>query len=147
MLYASFIFDKIDGDLARIKGLASDRGTYLDSFLDRAGEIVLLSLLVYATETTNALLIGLAYAGPLLFYYHYVAVERYLKNNAPAKPMPPTNRFRFYMKDLFAYNRARHILLFVIAIALGIPSLVFLVLPIVGLYPIILFLKNSILKK
>jgi phosphatidylglycerophosphate synthase len=141
MLYLTFLFDKVDGDLARIKRMASPYGTYFDSFLDRVGEIALFAAILLSGVTAPPLLVGITFAAPLLFYYHQVAVEAYI-----VRPTYANSRaLSFYLKDLISYNRVKHIILLMILVAAGATDLAFYLFPFVFLLPLAIFLKKSVI--
>jgi len=140
-LYIAYLIDKIDGDLARAQGKAGGWGQYVDGFLDLVGEVFLTICAAIATNVRNPLLLGLAVAAPLLFYYHGIAAPFYLQKVASVH----TNEARRKgWRTLFYYGRAKHFLLFAVLVLIGQLHLVFYILPLVALYTFILFLKNAL---
>lgn len=111
-LYVSFLFDKVDGDLARIRGKTSARGAYLDSFLDRVGEVGLLSSVAWATPVRPGWLLGLAMAGPLLFHVNTYMFWCY--SGTWGSLFPSSGGRRRLLKSLVAYTRAKHFLLLIV---------------------------------
>lgn len=137
LLYFAFLADKIDGDLARIKGVASGKGIFLDSFLDRLGELALFTGALLAADISFGVLVGLTFASPLLFYYHQVAANAYLGERTLLSRGEEQPGF-------FSYNRAKHFLIFMILVAIDQLPFVFLIFPLLLFYTLILFLKREL---
>ena len=77
---ASSIVDGIDGDLARLKGMTSTFGGFMDSILDRyADALIILGLTIWAAGDDSRLhvwLIGFwALAGTFVFTYTRARIE------------------------------------------------------------------------
>lgn len=141
LLYIAFLFDKVDGDLARAQGKAGGWGQYVDGFLDLVGEVFLTICAAIATSVRNPLLLGLSVAAPLLFYYHGIAVPFYLRKIATVHTDAAR---RSGWHTLFYYGRAKHFLLFIVLILIGKLFAVFYILPLLALYTFVLFLKNAL---
>ncbi len=70
------LFDMLDGAVARVRGLKTDFGAFLDSTLDRASEaVVLAGVLVVYPEIRTAVLIVAALAGSMLVSYTRAKAE------------------------------------------------------------------------
>jgi phosphatidylglycerophosphate synthase len=138
-VYVAFLIDKVDGDLARARNVASPRGQYTDGFLDLIGEVSLTIGALYAVGYVHPVLLALSVAGPLLFYYHGVAVPFYLQRTAPDHRAPQRASG---WRTLFWYGRAKHFLLFALLALVGRLDLVFYVLPLLIVYTSILFVRN-----
>lgn len=146
VIYLAFLFDKIDGDLARAKGIASGRGQYIDGILDVFAEALLTLLVATAIGFDNIPLIGLSIAGPMFFYYHGIAKPFYLKTIAPTYRGQKSG-WRFYLQDAISYNRCKHFLLLIVLLLIDAPSALFYLLPLLLPYTVILFLKNLVCPK
>ncbi len=59
-LVVAFAFDALDGAVARIRGLSTRRGGYLDAVVDRYQELAMMAALGWASEAWPAALLGLA---------------------------------------------------------------------------------------
>ena len=71
---ASSIVDGVDGDLARVKNMASEFGGFMDSILDRYADAIIYSgLIIWAAQTTDNELVWLigfwALAGTFVVTY------------------------------------------------------------------------------
>ncbi|EKD94215.1 MAG: CDP-alcohol phosphatidyltransferase superfamily [uncultured bacterium] len=146
LLYIALLFDKIDGDLARAKGIASGKGQYLDGFLDQLAEIFLTISIAISINFTNTILLSLSVVGPILFAYHGIAVPFYL-NQIASTYIPDKTKKMNYLISLFAYNRARHILLVIILLLINRSEYIFYIFPFVLVYTLLLFIKNVFIKK
>lgn len=144
-LYVAYLLDKTDGDLARLKGLASVRGAYLDSFLDRIGEVMLFIAFVIATGFSNILLVGLTIAGPLIFYTHMFMFWYY----ASGEPsfFPTGSMLTRRIKNLIAYNRTKHFILLIVLVMIGRLEYSFFIFPWLIPYTFLLFLVLMIFDK
>lgn len=145
LLYLALLSDKIDGDLARAKGIAGGKGQYLDGFLDQLAEIFLTISIAVSINYNNIVLLGLSIAGPILFAYHGIAVPFYL--NQIASTYRTDQNKKNLLISIFAYNRARHILLIIFLLLLHLQKLVFYIFPLIFIYTILIFLKNIYIKK
>jgi phosphatidylglycerophosphate synthase len=138
-IYLAFLIDKVDGDLARARNVASPRGQYTDGFLDLIGEVSLTIGALYAVGYVHPVLVALSIAGPLLFYYHGVSVPFYLNKLAPDHRAP--HRASGW-RTLFGYGRAKHFLFMALLALIGRLDLAFYVLPLLVPYTAILFMRN-----
>ncbi len=95
LLFAGYIGDDLDGQVARIRKLSSTLGDYLDKVLDVLKIFILTSSLSYAVykETDNIIFIFLGFAACFFFNYrYYIKLEtvfsktsrdqQYLENSA-----------------------------------------------------------------
>ncbi len=141
MLFACLFFDKLDGDLARAKGIAGRKGQYIDGFLDATSEIILLVGIAHAVHPSTTLAM-LSIVGSLLFVYHGVSAPFYL-DLAP-KPHTQTGAptWRKHVREFFFFGRAKFFLLIIILTLLGRLDLLFYILPLLILYTAIIFIKN-----
>jgi phosphatidylglycerophosphate synthase len=137
-LYTVFIFDKIDGDLARLKNLSTLRGAYLDSFLDRVEEVILLIAIAIATRFSATWLVGAAIAGPLLFYTHMFMFWYY--SDEGTSFFPTSSLWKRQLKNFIAYNRAKFFLLLIALALIGHLEWSFYILPLLIPYTALLFL-------
>jgi phosphatidylglycerophosphate synthase len=136
-LYIAYLFDKVDGDLARYKKLSSLRGAYLDSFLDRVEEIALLVAIVESTRFSKGWLIVSAMAGILIFYAHMYMFWYYSKGELS---FFPTNSLKKrHIKNLLAYNRSKHFLLLIALTLIGHLEYSFYIFSLLIPYTILLF--------
>lgn len=147
ILYIALVFDKVDGDLARMRGTAGTKGQYLDGFLDLVAEVILTLSLAYVAGVESIVLVGLSVAGPLVFNYHGVSAPFYLGVPPSAHKNAESKNIKTYLKELVYYGRAKHFFLFIVSFLTGIPFLPFLILPFLVPYTFALFLKNSLVKK
>jgi len=131
-LYFSYFFDKLDGDLARVKKISSAYGNWFESIIDRAGEIVLTISIIYTTKIYTVpvgLLAGLlALVFPLLFYY-YNELSRSI-----ARDKKSVGGFTY------GYTRGRHFILLIICALLNRLDIFLYVMSLGILYIFILFL-------
>ncbi len=82
---ASSIVDGIDGDLARLKNMASEFGGFMDSILDRYADAVLYTgLIIWAARTTDSELVWLvgfwALAGTFVVTYTRARIQGLPRN-------------------------------------------------------------------
>jgi|GEM_PF-6466193 len=138
-VYVAFLIDKVDGDLARAKGIASGKGQYTDGFLDLIGEASLTIGAACALGYVHPVLLGAAVAAPLLFYYHGVAVPFYLRRVSPVHRAP---KGADGWRTLFRYGRAKHFLLFAILALISRLDLIFVIVPLLAVYTFALFMRN-----
>lgn len=136
-LYLAYFLDKLDGDLARAQGLSSMRGAYLDSFLDRLGELILLLAALMVSVPPGWLVLASA-AGPLLFWAHAFMFWHYM--SGAASFFPTASGWKRDLKNLAGYNRTKHFLVYIILAVAGRLEYIFLLLPWLVLYTSILFL-------
>ena len=73
--FLTMVFDCVDGDLARIRSMATRRGSYLDSFLDRVVDAALVLGLVVADPTHLSLIGGFTLTGMFLVSYSRTKAE------------------------------------------------------------------------
>lgn len=59
-LVVAFAFDALDGAVARLRGLSTRRGGYLDAVVDRYQELAMMLALGLATDAWVAVILGLA---------------------------------------------------------------------------------------
>jgi phosphatidylglycerophosphate synthase len=59
-LVVAFAFDALDGAVARLRGLSTRRGGYLDAIVDRYQELAMMLALGWASEAWVAAILGLA---------------------------------------------------------------------------------------
>ena len=136
MLYLSFFLDKLNGDLAREKKVASEFGYFFDSACDIFGDTYVFIMLYLGSKIPlNPLVVILAIVSPLLFYYHHLASLLYLKKGVITAKTKAS---------IFAYNRARHILTVVFFVVIGRLDLLFLAFAIFNIYVLILFVKSLV---
>ncbi len=81
LVQASSILDGMDGEIARLRGMESDRGAFLDSMLDRIADIsIILSLSLWAYREYPIMLTiaisTLAASGTLLVTYLHLRAPR-----------------------------------------------------------------------
>ena len=77
---ASSIIDGVDGDLARLKNMASEFGGFMDSILDRYADAVLYTgLIIWAAQTTDSNLVWVfgfwALAGTFVVTYTRARIQ------------------------------------------------------------------------
>lgn len=144
VLFVAIIFDKVDGDLARMRGTAGTKGQYIDGFLDVLGEVLLTISLAYGFGFDNLFFIGCAIAGPLLFNYHGISAPFYL-NIPPAAHKNSGKKFSW--KELFYYGRVKHFFLIIFSLIINAPFLPFFFFSLLVPYTLTLFLKNIFIKK
>jgi phosphatidylglycerophosphate synthase len=77
---ASSIIDGVDGDLARLKNMASEFGGFMDSILDRYADAVIYSgLIIWAAQTTDSNLVWIvgfwALAGTFVVTYTRARIQ------------------------------------------------------------------------
>ena len=149
LLYVANILDKTDGDLARARKIAGRKGQYVDGFLDAVSDIVLISAWAYAFGgNLNVFLVGASVGSCLLFYYHSISVPFYL--DLPPSTHAKTKQqssLKNQLLTLIFWGRAKFFLLFILSALIGWPALVFYVLPLVGIYTILIYIKNILIKK
>lgn len=143
MVYLSFLFDKIDGDLARLSGLAGPLGQYFEGFLDLIGDTSMAIALIIYSGFDNKILICFSIIAPFVFYYNHLSSSLYLNL------LPSTYRdlgdYKF-IKILFSYNRVRHELLFMLVLLTGKIYLFFYIMPLLIPYTFILYFRRLILE-
>ena len=81
----SSIIDGVDGDLARLKNLASEFGGFMDSILDRYADAILYTgLIIWAAQTTDSDLVWLvgfwALAGTFVVTYTRARIQGLPRN-------------------------------------------------------------------
>lgn len=135
--YIAFVTDKIDGDLARVRGIASNRGAYLDSFVDRLGEVLILAAVGITVGFPHPLLVLLGTSGILLHYAHLYMFWHY---TGETSFFPTTSLRKRTLRNLLAYNRAKHFLLLAVLAATGMLHLTFWFLVLLIPYTILVFL-------
>jgi archaetidylinositol phosphate synthase len=69
IIIISGIFDDLDGDLARTRGVASSEGAILDSVLDRYVDFFILAALIWLSPSQHLIPGGLAMFGGMLVPY------------------------------------------------------------------------------
>lgn len=81
-LMFSFVFDALDGAVARMRGMASKFGGYLDGVIDRYQEIAVYAAIAYVTGWWGAVLLVLT--GSLMISYNKArcAIEIPIENHA-----------------------------------------------------------------
>ncbi len=145
LLFACLFFDKLDGDLARAKGIAGRKGQYIDGFLDAISEIILLIGIAHVVHPSTTLAM-LSVVGSLLFVYHGVSAPFYL--DLVPKPHMKTDvhtsapTWRKHVREIFFFGRAKFFLLIIILTLVGRLDLLFYILPLLILYTVLIFLKN-----
>ena len=82
---ASSIIDGVDGDLARLKNMATEFGGFMDSILDRYADAIIYSgLIIWAAKTTDSDLVWIvgfwALAGTFVVTYTRARIERLPRN-------------------------------------------------------------------
>lgn len=117
ILYLTFLLDKVDGDLARFKEIASKKGAYLDSFLDRFEEVIMLVAVAISTQFSNIFILTTAIAGPLLFYAHMYMFWYYSAGETSFFPISSLKRR--YIRNLLAYTRSKHFLILITFCSIG----------------------------
>lgn len=53
LCYISFVFDRMDGEIARLKELGSNYGAWLDGTLDRLGDFIILASISFHAYVSN----------------------------------------------------------------------------------------------
>lgn len=143
LFYLIFLFDKIDGELARFKKLSSEKGAHLDSFFDRLEEIFILLFLAFVTKFFDNLLLISSLIGILFFYLNLFMAQFYyfqkLKENGFSFFPQQNLRLRDF-KNIFAFSRSKFFLLLIILSLLGRPEFIFYLLPFLIPYSILFFL-------
>lgn len=135
ILYFAFFCDKLDGDLARAKKTVSDLGAWLDSLLDRVGEIILIISIMIAISFSYLTFGILAMVFPLLFYYHHELTINHFHHGREPEPK----------NYLFAYGRCKHILLIMFFLIINHPEIALIALALGNVYLVALF-ANTIRK-
>ena len=141
-VYLSFLFDKIDGDLARLSGLAGPLGQYFEGFLDLVGDTLMAMALVFFSNFNNEILIYLTLVAPFLFYYNHLSSSLYLNLLPSTYRDFSDSRFVKFVKVLFSYNRVRHELLFILVLLTGKIYLFFYVMPLLIPYTFLVYFKR-----
>ena len=142
LVYLSFLFDKIDGDLARLRGSAGPLGQYFEGFLDLFGDTSMVLALAIFSGFDNVLLIVLAAIAPFVFYYNHLSSSLYLNLLPSTYRSGSENKLLQLIKVFFSYNRVRHELLFILILVLGKPVLFFYIMPFLIPYSIALYIRN-----
>ncbi len=146
MVYLSFLFDKVDGDLARLSGLAGPLGQYFEGFLDLISDTLMVIALIAYSGFNNSILISLTVIAPFVFYYNHLSSSLYL-NLAPSTYRSSNNgKFTKAIKGIFSYNRVRHELLFILILLSGQIYLFFYIMPLLILYTFLLYSRRLILE-
>lgn len=147
ILYIALVFDKVDGDLARMRGTAGTKGQYIDGFLDLVAEVLLTLSLAHAAGIESVVLVGLSVAGPLVFNYHGIAAPFYLNIPPSAHKNAESKELKTYLKELAFYGRAKHFFLVILSLLFSAPSVPLFIFPLLIPYTFVLFIKNSLVKK
>jgi phosphatidylglycerophosphate synthase len=146
ILYLAILCDKIDGDLARLKGIAGRKGQYIDGFLDFVGEGILTISLAYVSNFNNMFILGMAILGPALFNYHSISAPFYL-DILPKTHLITNENIKQKIKELFYYGRAKHFLIIIISLLIKYPQLPIYIFSLLIPYTFLIFLKNIFIKK
>lgn len=148
LLFASIIFDKVDGDLARIKKIASPKGQYVDGFLDIVGEILLISAWAISfSGGVNEFIVLISCASTAIFNYHGLAAPFYLGVIPNTHKNKSQISFFNGLAISFGYGRAKLFIGMIALILIGVPYFIFYLLPILLIYTFILYLRNIFVKK
>lgn len=139
-IYVAFLIDKLDGDLARAKGIASARGQYTDGFLDLIGDTALTAAAVFAIPGVPLWVAVMAVTGHLAFAYHGVSRPFYIGSAPSAHVRPGSSRG---WRTLYRYGRAKHMLAIAVFVLVGAPALVAYPLALLWPYTVAIFLKAS----
>ena len=147
LLIASFVLDKTDGDLARMRGIAGRKGQYVDGFLDAVGEVILITGIAIATHP-SMILAMLSSAAVVIFNYHGAAVPLYL-DIPPAAHVRSTQQktTKDHVRDFFSYGRAKFFILVAVLVIIGKLPWLFYVLPILIPYTAVFFSRNIFVRK
>lgn len=146
LLFTSIVFDKIDGDLARAKGIAGMKGQYVDGFLDVLGEVILIAAWVLAFTNGDSILILISIGATALFNYHGVATPFYL-NTTPNTHKESTDlSFINKLAINLGYGRAKLFILMMLLLVIGKPFFLFYILPLLILYTLTLYYRNIFIK-
>ncbi len=136
LYFIAFYFDKLDGDLARERGIQDAYGTYFDGILDINAQILVTSILAWKINY-NSFIAGLAIAGPIMFYYVQVATRLYLEKGklkeSVFKKIPGIFSF-------FKYGKAKDIIISSVAISFSLFDLYFITHVLIYMYAILMFL-------
>jgi phosphatidylglycerophosphate synthase len=146
LLFLCMFFDKVDGDLARIKGIASTKGQYIDGMLDAVGEVLLVSGIAIAVHPP-LLLAMLSAAAVVLFNYHGAAAPLYLDIVPATHKAAEKKHLATSMKELFSYGRAKLFLAIIILVIIHQLAWLFIILPLLILYTLVIFYRNVFVKK
>lgn len=146
LLFLCLFFDKLDGDLARAKGIAGRKGQYVDGFLDVLGEMILIiGIAKFANPPTTLAMLSIV--STVLFVYHGVSAPFYLdlkpKTHLDKEKRKPQN----HLRDLFSFGRAKFFILIIILTLFGRLELLFFILPLLVFYTILIFLKNIFVER
>lgn len=148
LLFLSIVFDKIDGDLARVKNIAGPKGQYVDGFLDIFGEVLLISAWAISfSNEVDPFLILISCASTAVFNYHGLAAPFYL-GVTPNTHKDSSDISSFSKLAIsFGYGRAKLFLAMIATILVGFPHFIFYLLPILLGYTLVLYLRNIFVKK
>lgn len=141
LLFACLFFDKLDGDLARAKGIAGRKGQYVDGFLDAVGEIILITSIAWFVHPPMMLAM-LSVVGSLLFVYHGVSAPFYLDLAPRPHANPARLAWQKHLREFFSFGRAKFFLLIIILTLFERLDLLFYILPLLIIYTGLIFLKN-----
>ncbi len=148
LLFISIIFDKIDGDLARVKNIAGPKGQYVDGFLDVLGEVLLISAWAISFPgVIGEFLILISCASTVVFNYHGLAAPFYLETTPNTHKNNSDLSFFNRLAISFGYGRAKLFILMIATMLIGFPHFIFYLLPILLVYTLALYLRNIFVKK
>jgi len=142
LVYFSFLFDKIDGDLARLQGKAGSLGQYFEGFLDLFGDMSMAIALALFSGFDNIILVALTVAAPLIFYYNHLSSSLYLNLLPSTYRESQNSNVLNVLKVLFSYNRVRHELLFIVVLLTGKISYFFYIMPLLVIYSVALYTRT-----
>lgn len=148
LLYISNILDKVDGDLARVKKIASTQGQYIDGFLDVLGDFALIASWSIAFGFgVHPILILLSCVSTAIFNYHGLASPFYLNTKPNTHKQKQELTFFNKVAMNFGYGRARLFFLMIVLLIINKQELLFFILPLLILYTCMLYLRNIFIKK
>ena len=77
MVFFSYVFDNVDGEVARLKGLCSSKGAFIDGVLDRAkeGVIFLAMALALYKQSGNYLALVFGFIAAFSVFMTNIALE------------------------------------------------------------------------
>jgi len=137
-VYVSFLLDKLDGDLARVRKMASSYGAYIDSTFDMICWAVWVIMLAYSINFNNILILSLSVSAPFLYWFHYFEKLVYF---------PKIKPYKKGILNILKYNSAKHHLITVVFLIAGwvVPYFYFLVL--LNFYTLLIFIRNLMVLK
>jgi len=141
LIFLSFIFDKLDGSLAREKikrGEVLDigRGTFIDGFCDIIG-ITFVSYAVILITSQFLLLSPFVIAAPLLYWYVNAGIAAYLQVQ-PSSSQANVS----ILKQILSYSRSKEMIVQVITIGTGALGWYVVFHVLLFFYTIVLFIKK-----